>query len=180
MAEIAQVAPIINSAVLAGLQILGGTEQRAMERDLAKHAESIARADAADQKRMNRILLSSARARMLQAGTDELNLGILAQLALEGERRISRIKDNAEMTAWYYRNQADASLYDALGNAAFTLGEGFASAYERGLFTKDAPPADPFATPGKYGTVLPSPGSGGSTTLPATGGPASPTFEVVA
>jgi hypothetical protein len=174
MAEFAQAVPLINSALLSGVQIIGGLSQRDMDREIAKRSESAAISTAADQKRLNRMMLSSARARMLQSGTDTANLGVLMQLALEGERRVSRIRSNGDLAAWYYRNQGDAALYKSLGEAAFSLGEGFAAAYENGLFSSDPPPSSSsaaFAPVPSGPPILVAPGVGtGGSSIPAGAG----------
>jgi hypothetical protein len=156
--------PIVTSSVQAVQSIIGGLQQQDLDQELAKRAQSVAREQMADQRILNRITLSAARAASVQAGTDTPNLDILMQLAIQGERRLQRIKSNGDVGAWYYRNLGDQALYESLGKAGFALGQGFASAYERGWLTSS--PAK--ATPGRFGTTLPLPGSGGSTTLPAS------------
>jgi len=155
MADFTQYAPIIESALLSSMQLIGGLEQQKFDDGLADNAMRIAKMDAADQKRLNRMVASTALANSLQ-NTGSANLDILAQLAIEGNRRVQRILSNGDVNAAYYRNQGDTAVYEALGNAAFTLGKGFAESYERGLFTKSTPtktvavraPITPVPTPG--------------------------------
>lgn len=173
MADFTQYAPMVEGLLLGTMQIIGGAKQQQFDNALADNALRIAAQDAAQQKKMNRIIYSAGRAASLTAGTDSPNLDILTQLALEGNLRVNRILDNGNLTAAYYRNIGDQALYESLGSAAYSLGQGFANAYERGAFTK----GDPWApmAPSRSGasilsspqnSAMPQPG-GGSTTLPA-------------
>jgi hypothetical protein len=175
-ATLDQVTPVFNALLKSTVEIVGGFAQQEGNEQLARATREATRQRVADQKVLNRILRSSVRAKGVQ-NTGDAPLDILMQIAGQGEVAINRIKQQGALSAAFYRNQGDQALYATAARATATLGAGLAESLGRGFLSKTGSTTIP---PGRFGVKLPAPGSSGSTTLPATGGPAAASLTLVA
>jgi hypothetical protein len=131
-----QVTPLFQGVAQSTLHMMGGYLQNQNDRAIATMIHATTKQRIADQRIANRITMSSARLASASSGQDTPNLDIIMQLAAEGERNISRLRQNGQYAAYAYEQRGKAAVGQGIAEGFFDLSEGFAESIKQGFLQK--------------------------------------------